>query len=186
MEAMNKRVDEMFERSTEGAATDEELIQTITNIRCEHFELSMREALMIAREPPAGQGSKEALRNLIVDVMGPAYMQYHAMGKGTSLRIDEARAVLSAYWKICEKKIADDVAQAVDVVMLQQCSEKIENDLLSTAQTWLADVDKLKHIFSEDEAVTQQRRRAKQLKTQLEGALNALEKLLPFCHAKES
>lgn len=185
IEAMAKRVDEMFERSTEGAATDEELIQTINNIRCQHFELSLRQALIVAKETEPGQGSKEQMRNLVVEVLGPAYMQYHAMGKGTALRIDEARAVLTTYWRICEKKIHEDVSQAVDVVLLQQCSEKIENDILSTAQVWLADMDKMKEIFSEDSSVTQQRIKAKELKSKIEAASLTLDRLLPYCQAKE-
>lgn len=188
---MNKRVEEMFQRSTEGAATDEELIQTINAIRYEHFDLALREVLTVI-QPTSNTsnnglkpGSKEHFKAAFVEMMGPAYMQYHALGKGTSLRIDEARAVLTAYWKICEKKIAEDVATAVDVVLLQQCSEKVENELLSVSQTWLADRQALQNILAEDCGVMEQRSKLRQLKTKTEAALQVLDKLLPYCTAKD-
>jgi interferon-induced GTP-binding protein Mx1 len=186
LQAMNKRVEEMFQCSTEGAATDEELIQAINAIRCEHFELALKEVLTVAKEPPPGpnhgqgqgQASKEKLRAHVIDMMGSAYMQYHALSRSSSLRIDEARAVLTAYWRICEKKIHEDVSQAVDVVLLQQCSEQVERDVLSIAQTWLADHDLLDKIFSEDHVVNEKRVQLRSMKGKVEAASEVLDKLL--------
>lgn len=184
-DVLQKRVEEMFFHSIESASSDEELIASINTIRFQRFDQSLQEVMMVAKEANGpGKSTKEDLKQLIMDTLGYAYIQQHAMGYGPSLQLEEARAVLSSYWRLCEKKLYEDVAAAIDVVLLQKCSEKIEQDLNSHMQLWMADPITLMEVFSEDPQVVQERQHASTLKTDIDAALKSLDRLIPFCPVK--
>jgi hypothetical protein len=168
----------MFTRSTEGASSDQELIASINEIRFARFDQALVEVLTVAKEVEPGKGSKDEMKSHIMDMLGHAYMHYHSIGNGPNIQVDEARAVLTAYWKICEKRINEDVTSSVDIVILQQCSEMVEKDLLESVQLWLADNDKLETIFCEDPKITELRKETTILKEKVQIALTHLEQLL--------
>lgn len=143
---MHRRVMEMFTRGTEGAASDQELILSINEIRFKRFDQALIEVLTVAKE--------------------------------VNIQVEEARAVLGAYWKICEKRISEDVTSSVDIVILQQCSEMIEKDLLEAVQIWLADHQLLNKIFSEDPKITLLRQETTTLIDKVRIALSHLDELL--------
>lgn len=175
---MHRRVVEMFTRSTEGASSDQELIASINEIRFARFDQALVEVLTVAKETEPGKGSKDEMKAHVLDMLGHAYMHYHSIGNGPNIQLDEARAVLSAYWKISEKRINEDVTSSVDIVILQQCSEMIEKDLLESVQLWLADNGRLENIFCEDPKVTQLRKEKTDLKEKVQVALTHLDDLL--------
>jgi interferon-induced GTP-binding protein Mx1 len=181
-EILQRRVEEMFLHTIESASSDEELIDAINTIRFQRFDQALQEVLAIAKEQNGpGNSTKEELKQHVIEMLGHAYIQQHAMGYGPSLQLEEARAVLSSYWKLCEKKLHEDVAAAIDVVLLQRCSEKIEQDLNSQLQLWMADPISLSEVFSEDMKVVEDRQRLQQLKVDVDAALKTLDKLIPFC-----
>jgi hypothetical protein len=311
MEVINRRVDEMFDHSVEGASSDHELIDTINSIRFARFDQTLREALMVItnnikfiREmgipmtanilhratnntitapppPPSPQGqqqapqqqqgpqqqgqqqgqqvspmnqnnnnpnnrqsvransqapppqqqgqqqgqpqqgqqqqpqqqqqqgqpgqqqgqgppggsphpplpqhhhdepqiSKEELKSYITDILGNAYMSIHALDYGTLLHLDEAVAVLQSYWRINEKRINEEIQSILDLILLQQCSENIEKDLLLNVQLLLSDNEKLEELFLEDPAITQKRNELTALKVKIEKLLVDVDKLAPL------
>jgi hypothetical protein len=177
-EDMQSRIEEMFTRSTEGTANDLELIESINQIRFARFEQALIEVLTVAKEVEPGKSTKEDMKSHVQDMLGHAYMELHAIKDGPTLQAEEARAVLTAYWKICEKKVNEDITSGIEVVLLQQCSEKIEKELLSDVQLWLADTVKLESIFAEDVKITEERKQARILKAKIEQALQSLDQLL--------
>jgi hypothetical protein len=308
MELINRRVDEMFDHSVEGASSDHELINTINGIRFARFDQTLREALMVItnnikfiREmgipmtanilhratnntitapppPPSPHGqqqapqqqqgqqqqgqqqgpqqgqqvstgqttpvnqnynnpnnnrqsvrgssqapppqqqqqqqsqhgpqqgqqpgqqpgppggsphpplhhhdepeiSKEELKSYITDILGNAYMSIHALDYGTLLHLDEAVAVLQSYWRINEKRINEEIQSILDLILLQQCSENIEKDLLLNVQLLLSDNVKLEELFLEDPAITQKRNELTALKVKIEKLLVDVDKLAPL------
>lgn len=174
---MKLRVDEMFLYGTEGASTDQQLIETINNLRFSRFEQTLQEVLIVAKESEPGKGTKEELKTHILDMLGFAYVQHHSIGT-SQMRIEEARAVLTAYWNICEKKINEDISSACDVVLLQQCSEAIEKDLFLQMQNWIANEELLKELFLEDIQVRQQRQTWSILVSNIDRILTTYDGLL--------
>ncbi len=175
---MHRRVIEMFTRGSEGAASDQELILSINEIRFKRFDQALIEVLTVAKEVEPGKGSKDDMKAHMMDMLGHAYMHYHSIGNGPNIQVEEARAVLGAYWKICEKRISEDVTSSVDIVILQQCSEMIEKDLLEAVQIWLADHQLLNKIFSEDPKITLLRQETTTLIDKVRIALSHLDELL--------
>jgi hypothetical protein len=181
-EILQRRVEEMFLHTIESASSDEELIDAINTIRFHRFDQALQEVLTVAKEQNGpGKSTKEELKQHVIEMLGYAYIQQHAMGFGPSLQLEEARAVLSSYWKLCEKKLYEDVSAAIDVILLQRCSEKIEKDLDSQLQLWMADPITLSEVFAEDTKVVEDRKRHLQLKVDVDAALKTLDKLIPFC-----
>lgn len=181
-DVLQRRVEEMFLHTIESASTDEELIASINSIRFQRFDQALQEVLAVAKEQNGpGQSTKDELKQHVTEMLGYAYIQQHAMGYGPSLQLEEARAVLSSYWRLCEKKLYEDMSAAIDVVLLQRCSEKIEQDLNSQLQLWMADPLLLAEVFAEDPNVAVERQRFAQLKSDVEAALKSLDRLIPFC-----
>lgn len=180
---MTKRVDEMFVRCTESASTDQDLIDGINNIRFSRFENALKEVLSSATmpDPSSGKNPKEELKNHMQQVLGGFYMHYHSIGFGPNLQLEDARAALKAYWRICEKRINEDVLSAVDMLLLQKCSERVEAQLLSTVQEWLSDPEVLRKMVSEDLAVSDERARLKEVRSNIRNALDALDDIIPGC-----
>lgn len=107
-----------------------------------------------------------------------------SIGFGPSVQLEDAQAALRAYWRICEKRINEDVESAVDMMLLQRCSELIETTLLSRAQEWLSDPVKLRVMMSEDPAVIEERAHLKLVRTNTKAALEKLDVIIPGCIPK--
>ena len=71
---MSKRIDEMFVRCTESASTDQDLIDSINNIRFSRFEDALKEVMASATAPQPGRDPKEDLRSHVQQVLGGFYM----------------------------------------------------------------------------------------------------------------
>lgn len=195
---MLKRVDEIFLRSTESAAMDNDLIESINNIRFMRFETALREALLVAKEPEqpnpngnngvtissTGSNNKELLKQHLLEILGPSYMTYHSVGQGPTLHLEDARAALKAFWRISERRLHEDVISVVEIILLKKSSEMVEQELLSIYQNWLLDPDELDSVLQENEVVVNERRKLKALKTSVEAALKQLDEVLPHCKAK--
>lgn len=182
---MYNRIDELFVRSIESTSADQELITSINEIRFHNFDQVLEEAMMVAKEDSPGNMSKDDLKYHLMEILGHAYMHLHAIGYGTSLNVEEARAVLTAYWGICEKRISEDIFSSVDTVLLKQCSIQIEEDLLTYVQTWLNDNEQLELLFHEDIVVQEERRKLMVLVKKIGKALDQLDSLIPNCIAKD-
>jgi hypothetical protein len=128
--------------------------------------------------------AKEELKSYITDILGNAYMSIHALDYDTFFHIDEAIAVLSSYWRINEKRINEEIHSILDMILLQQCSENIEKDLLLHVQLFLADNKVLQNLFLEDPEITKKRDEYTSLKTKIDRLLIDIEKLIPNCPAK--
>lgn len=182
---MYDRIDELFVRSIESTSADQALIESINQIRFERFDQVLEEALGVAKEGQPGSMSKEDLKYHIMEILGHAYMHLHSIGHGTHLNIEEARAVLTAYWAICEKRINEDIFSSVDTILLKQCSVKIEENLLQCMQLWLNDNTILDTLFHEDIHIQQQRLRLTTLLKKINKTLEKLDSLIPNCIAKD-
>jgi hypothetical protein len=128
--------------------------------------------------------AKEELKSYITDILGNAYMSIHSLDYDTFFHIDEAIAVLSSYWRINEKRINEEIHSILDMLLLQQCSENIEKDLLLHVQLFLADNKALQTLFLEDPEITKKRDEYTSLKTKIDKLLLDIEKLIPNCLAK--
>eukprot|EP01038_Epipyxis_sp_PR26KG_P012383 gene12383-16611_t len=193
---MSKRIDEIFLRSTESASNDSDLIDAINQIRNKRFETALKEVLMVAKEPQVLDDSqirgnyrhssvaksaeimKDHLKEHVMEMLGHTYMMYHAISYGPNIQVEDARAALKAYWKICEKRLNDDVSAAIDLILLQKCTESIETYLLSSVQNWMDDGSTLAAILTEDENVTEMREQFKSLRLNIMISLSNLNGIL--------
>ena len=114
----------------------------------------------------------------------PAPQHYHSIGYGPNLQLEDARAALRAYWRICEKRINEDVLSAVDMLLLQKCSERVEAQLLSSVQEWLSNPERLRKMISEDSSVQEERVRLKEVRGNIRRALDGLDDIVPGCIPK--
>lgn len=171
----------MFLRCTESASTDQDLIDSINNIRFNRFENALKEVMATAPDPEQGMDPKEFLKSHMMDVLGGFYMHHHSIGFGPNLQLEDARAALKAYWRICEKRINEDVLAAVDMLLLQKCSERVELQLLSNVQVWLSSATQLQKMVSEDPKVMEERARLKEVKDNIKKALDRMDEILPGC-----
>lgn len=157
---MGQRVEDMFMRSAETAAGDTELVSRINQLRSDRFEASLREMLTVAKDPSsATDGSASSagvdassvvdLKQHVLDMLGSSYMQQHGLGNGPNLHPDDARAALKAYWRVSYGRLNEDIAAAVELLLLQRCTEMIENDLLARMQGWLADESALAVLLAD-------------------------------------
>lgn len=128
--------------------------------------------------------TKAGLQAYLKEVLGGFYMHYHSIGFGAHLQLEDAQAALKAYWRICEKRLNEDVESAVDMLLLQRCSEIIESTLLSNVQEWVADPNKLSSIVSEDVKVKEEREALIVQRTNVKNVLEKLEDIIPGCVAK--
>lgn len=181
---VGRRVDEMFIRCTESASTDQDLIDSINVIRFTRFESALKEVYTACKDQEYSKQNKAELKAHVLEMMGGFYMHYHAIGFGPSVQLEDAQAALRAYWRICEKRINEDVDGAVDMMLLQRCSELIESTLLSKVQEWLADNDQLQAMMSEDPKVIEERAHLKQLRGAIKTALEKLDEIIPGCIPK--
>ncbi len=149
-DTLAKKIDEMFLHNIETASSDRELVESINAIRFDRFDTALREMLMVAKdsEPEPGRRSEEDLKAHVMEMLGSSYMQLHSVGYGPSLHPDDATAALKAYWRACYTKLNEDVAAAIEVLLLQKCSEMIERDLLLKMQLWLSDSKELEAVLS--------------------------------------
>ena len=187
----------------ECASTDKDLIDSINLIRMSRFEAALQEVLTNPVNAPVdstnttttNQSSsssaggnkvttKAGLQVYLKEVLGGFYMHYHSIGFGAHLQLEDAQAALKAYWRICEKRLNEDVESAVDMLLLQRCSEIIESTLLSNVQEWVADADKLSSIVSEDVKVKEEREALILQRTNVKNALEKLDEIIPGCVAK--
>jgi hypothetical protein len=149
------------------------LIDSITDvIRFARFEAALKEVYT--------ESAKQTKAELKTHV-GGFYMHYHAIGFGPSVQLEDAQAALKAYWRICEKRINEDVEGAVDMMLLQRCSEIIETTLLSKVQEWLADDQQLQAMMSEDPKVIEERIHLKLVNVNVKAALEKLDEIIPGC-----
>ena len=181
---MGRRVDEMFIRCTESASTDQDLIDSINVIRFTRFETAMKEVFTAAKDAESSKQTKAELKAHVLEMLGGFYMHYHSIGFGPNVQLEDAQAALKAYWRICEKRINEDVESAVDMMLLQRCSELVESTLLSKVQEWLADPDRLRAMMSEDPKVTEERAHLKTVRTNIKAALEKLDVIIPGCIPK--
>lgn len=181
---VGRRVDEMFIRCTESASTDQDLIDSINVIRFTRFEQALKEVFTAAKDGESSKQTKAELKAHVLEMLGGFYMHYHSIGFGPNVQLEDAQAALKAYWRICEKRINEDVESAVDMMLLQRCSELIESTLLSKAQEWLADPEQLRAMMSEDPAVQEERTHLKMVRTNIKTALVKLDEIIPGCIAK--
>jgi hypothetical protein len=181
---VGRRVDEMFIRCTESASTDQDLIDSINVIRFTRFEQAMKEVFTAAKDGESGKQTKAELKAHVMEMLGGFYMHYHAIGFGPNVQLEDAQAALKAYWRICEKRINEDVESAVDMMLLQRCSEIIETTLLSKVQEWLADKEQLHSMMSENPAVIEERAHLKMVKANIKTALEKLDEIIPGCIPK--
>lgn len=147
---IGRRVEDMFMRSAETAAGDSELVARINQLRSDRFETALLEVLAVAKDPSsAGEGAPSGanvdaqsaadLKQHVLDMLGSSYMLQHGLGDGPNLHPDDARAALKAYWRVSYGRLNEDIAAAVELLLLQRCTEMVENDLLAHMQGWLAD-----------------------------------------------
>jgi hypothetical protein len=47
-------------------------------------------------------------------------MHLHSMGRGPGVHIEDARAVLRAYWRMTENRVHDHAASSIDHVLLHK------------------------------------------------------------------
>lgn len=183
---VGRRVDEMFIRCTECASTDQDLIDSINVIRFTRFETALKQVYTAAKDQDGmGQGQTKAeLKAHVLEMLGGFYMHYHSIGFGPSVQLEDAQAALKAYWRICEKRINEDVEGAVDMMLLQRCSELIEATLLSKVQEWLAHPEQLQLMMSEDPKVIEERAHLKLVRTNIRTALEKLDEIIPGCIPK--
>jgi hypothetical protein len=182
-----RRVDEMFLRSTESAASDVDLIQSINSIRHSRFEKTLTEVLFVAKDSdPPGQNTKEELKSLVMEMLGHTYMQYHALGNGPNLHIEDARAALKAYWRISEKRLNEDICTAVEMELLKNCSEAVESELMANTQLWLSGVgaDSVTDLIAESQSSIDERVKLRKRKEQIQSVLMQFEVIAPFCQPK--
>ncbi len=92
--------------------------------------------------------------------------------------MEEARAALAAYWRLCERRMHEDVSTAADVLLLQRCGERLESDLLAAMQLWMADNRQMDRLFDEESVIKDERKAAAQRKADLDAALVQLDRLL--------
>ena len=181
---VGRRVDEMFIRCTESASTDQDLIDSINVIRFTRFESAMKEVFTAAKDGDVTKQTKAELQAHVMEMLGGFYMHYHSIGFGPNLQLEDAQAALKAYWRICEKRINEDVESAVDMMLLQRCSELIESSLLSKVQEWLSNPEQLRQMMSEDPAVVEERAHLKMVRTNIKSALDKLDLIIPGCIPK--
>lgn len=184
---ITRRVDEMFLRSTESAASDVDLIESINTIRYSRFEKTLTEVLMVARDSdPPGQNTKEELKSLVMEMLGHTYMQYHALGNGPNLHLEDARAALKAYWRISEKRLNEDICTAIEMELLKNCSEAIESELMANTQLWLSGIgnDSVSDLIAESQASVDERVKLRKRKERIQEVLQEFETVAPFCQPK--
>jgi hypothetical protein len=181
---VGRRVDEMFLRCTESASSDQDLIDSINVIRFTRFETAMKQAFTAAPDQELSKQNKAALKEHVLEVLGGCYMHYHSIGFGPNLQLEDSQAALKAYWRICEKRINEDVESAVDMMLLQRCSEVIETTLLAKAQGWLADKEVLNAMMSEDPAVIEERKHLHMVRNNIKKALEKMDEIVPGCIPK--
>lgn len=145
------KIEELFVRSVESATSDMYLIESINKIRYNKFETALKEVLTVAKETGKPEdNSKEDLKQHVMEMMGNLYMQHHAIGFGPTLQLEDGMAALKTYWKVCEMKLNEDVCAAVDLMLLQKCSEWIESELMTRVQLWLLNTETLRTIMDGD------------------------------------
>lgn len=88
-------------------------------IRFSRFESALKEVFTAAKDTESGRQSKAELQKHVMEMLGGFYMHYHSIGFGPSVQLEDAQAALRAYWRICEKRINEDVESAVDMMLLQ-------------------------------------------------------------------
>lgn len=174
----------MFIRCTESASTDQDLIDSINVIRFTRFETAMKEVYTAMKDTEMNKQTKAELKTHVLESLGGFYMHYHSIGFGPNVQLEDAQAALKAYWRICEKRINEDVESAVDMMLLQRCSEVIENTLLSKVQEWLSNNEQLRCMMSEDPTVIEERKHQKLIKTNIKIALEKLDEIIPGCIPK--
>jgi hypothetical protein len=177
----------MFLRSTESASSDVDLIESINNIRFSRFEKTLDEVLFVARDSdPPGQNTKDELKSLVMEMLGHTYMEYHSLGRGPNLHIEDARAALNAYWRISEKRLNEDICTAVELVLLNNCSEAIESQLLADAQLWLSGVGSAStsDLISESVEMQKERSKLKKMKEDIRVVLKLFDTIVPNCQAR--
>lgn len=142
------KIEELFVRSVESATSDMYLIESINKIRFNKFETSLKEVLLVAKETgPPEANSKEDLKQHVMEMLGNLYMQHHAIGFGPTLQLEDGMAALKTYWKVCEMKLNEDVCAAVDLMLLQKCSELVEQQLMGQVQVWLSNTETLRTVM---------------------------------------
>ena len=161
------------------------MIDSINVIRFSRFENALIDVFAAAKDNQIdAKQSKAELQKHILDTLGGFYMHYHSIGFGATVQLEDAQAALRAYWSICEKRINEDVDSAVDMMLLQRCSEVIETTLLSRTQEWLSDPVRLSVMMSEDPKVIEERKHLKMVRTNIKAALEKLDVIIPGCIAK--
>lgn len=98
LQAIQKRLDDIFSRGLESAATDKELVRSIEHLRQNRFDDALREALAIASDPGGGgtvsATSKHSLKIHILNMVGHAYMQQHSLIAGPNYKLEDARVAI--------------------------------------------------------------------------------------------
>jgi hypothetical protein len=120
----------------------------------------------------------------IIATLSGFYMHYHSVGYGTHLQLEDAQAALRAYWRICEKRLNEDVESAVDMLLLQKCSEIIETNLLTNVQEWINNENKLNNMIAENEKIREERIQLLVLRSNIKNALEKLDEIIPGCVPK--
>lgn len=87
-EIMRKRVEEMFQRSVEGALSDMDLIDIINKLRFSRFEAQCKDVLSVIKGDKIG---KDIVKAQLKEMLGSVYMMEHAVSVGPTLNIEEAR-----------------------------------------------------------------------------------------------
>jgi hypothetical protein len=159
-------------------------MNSINQIRYDNFDRAIEDALFSVSTPIPGMNSKKDLKLHFQRKLGITYMQNHSVGIGPDAQIEDAKAALSAYWRIAEKRLLDDVVSCVDIVLLNKGSELIEQTLLSEAQNWTKE-GVLNAMVCENIEVTKKRIDLKQKKYRAELALQRIHELSPGCIAKD-
>ncbi len=124
-------------------------------------------------------------------------MQIHGVGRGPNVPIEDARAVLHAYWNMAEKRMIDSAIQAIEHVLLVTGSQAIEAALLEFGQNVCSiklnkkngDEDpgdmnsinklSLEYLFEENPEHTLRRNQLSSLKSSLEIALQKIKEVCP-------
>jgi len=128
--------------------------------------------------------NKADLHAYVKEHLGGFYMHYHSVGYGTHLQLEDAQAALRAYWRICEKRLNEDVESAVDMLLLQKCSEIIETNLLTNVQEWINNENKLNNMIAENEKIREERIQLLVLRSNIKNALEKLDEIIPGCVPK--
>ena len=172
---MMRRIEELFDGGgANGYINDEEFQESINSIRFRRFDNAVEACKQSAIETRPGKMTKDELKQHVKEMLGHMYMQFHSVGYGPSVHVDDAKEALKSYWHTSRNRLNDNVASIVDLQLLKGASELIEQDLISLAQQWSC-TDEMADILSERPESFYQRQVLKKKEEKVRAAIDKIK-----------